>query len=58
MNEVKKSKSDWPALILLFIGIPIAFTYGGVWVGLIVSVIGVVVLGWNNRHKGPFPTNN
>lgn len=37
--------------------LPLAFTYGGIWVGLIVLVIGVVALGWSKRHEGPFPTN-
>ena len=40
-----EDKSDWPALLFLIIGLPVAFTYGGVWVGLIVLVIGVVALG-------------
>ncbi|MCR4304696.1 MAG: hypothetical protein NUV63_10815 [Gallionella sp.] len=57
MRESKEEKSDWPATLLLLVGIPIAFTYGGVWVGLFVLVVGVVALGWNKRHDGPFPTN-
>lgn len=55
MSE-EKSKSDWPALLLLLVGIPIAFTYGGMWIGLLVLVIGFVALGWSKRHDGPFPT--
>ncbi len=60
MRIVRKkdnSKSDWPALLLIFVGLPVAFTYGGLWVGLLVLVIGVVTLGWSKRHEGPFPTN-
>jgi hypothetical protein len=54
---MSKKKSDWPVFILLFVGLPVAFTYGGVWVGLFVLVVGAVVLGWGKRHEGPFPTN-
>lgn len=54
---MSKNKSDWPALIFLFVGLPAAFTYGGVWVGLFVLVVGAVALGWSKRHEGPFPTN-
>lgn len=57
MSERKKTKTDWSAILLLLVGIPIAFTYGGVWVGLIVLIVGVVALGWGKRHEGPFPTN-
>ncbi len=57
MSEKNSSKSDWPALLLIFVGLPVAFTYGGLWVGLLVLVIGVVALGWSKRHEGPFPTN-
>ena len=56
MSE-EKQKSDWPAFLLLFFGLPIAFTYGGMWIGLIVLVAGVVTLGWRKRHEGPFPTS-
>lgn len=57
MNGSKEEKSDWPAILLLLVGIPIAFTYGGIWVGIIVLVVGVVALGWGRRHDGPFPTD-
>lgn len=57
MNGSKEEKSDWPAILLLLVGIPIAFTYGGMWVGLIVIVVGVVALGWSKRHEGLSPTN-
>lgn len=57
MGENQKSKSDWPALIFLLVGLPLAFTYGGIWIGLLVLVVGVVALGWSKRHEGPFPTN-
>lgn len=39
-------KFDWPALIILFVALPLAFTFGGIWVGLFVLVVGVVALGW------------
>jgi hypothetical protein len=56
MNDNKESKSDWLSLLLLFVALPLAFTYGGMWIGLLVLVVGVVALGWNKRHEGPFPT--
>ena len=56
MNK-DNEKSDWPALILLLVALPFAFTFGGIWVGLFVLVVGVVALGWSKRHEGPFPTN-
>ena len=56
MKDNKESKSDWPALLLLFIALPLAFTYGGMWIGLLVLVVGVEALGWSKRHELPFPT--
>jgi len=53
----EKERSDWPALILLFIGRPLAFTYGGLWIGLLALVVGIISLGWSKRHEGPFPTD-
>jgi hypothetical protein len=50
-------KEDWPVLIFLFVGLPFAFTYGGLWVGLLILFIGVIAVGWSKRHEGPFPTN-
>lgn len=57
MPRGDKKKSDWPALILLFIALPFAFTYGGFWIGLLVLVVGIIALGWSKRHEGPFPTD-
>ena len=57
MSDDQKSRSDWPAILFLLVGLPLAFTYGGTWVGLIVLMIGVVAFGWSKRHAGPFPTN-
>jgi len=45
MSENRESKSDWPALIFLLVGLPLAFTYGGIWVGLLVLFVGVAGLG-------------
>ena len=53
----QKTTDDWPAILFALIAIPLAFTFGGVWVGIAVIVIGVVALGWRKRHDGPFPTN-
>lgn len=48
---------DWKAIagLLLIIGV---FSYTGLWWGLLSIVIVTVTLGWKDRHKGPFPTNN
>ena len=56
-DDEKKSSKDWSAIIFVLFALPVAFTYGGVWVGLAVLVIGGVALGWSKRHEGPFPTN-
>lgn len=50
MNKYN-DKSDWPALILLLVVLPLAFTFGGIWIGLFVLVVGVVALGWSKRHE-------
>ena len=55
-NETQKSSGDWPTVIFLFVVLPVAFTWGGMWAGIIVLVVGVVALGWSRRHQGPFPT--
>lgn len=57
MSDEDRKKTDWPAILFLLVGLPLAFTYGGVWIGLFILVIGVVALGWSKRHEGPFPTN-
>ncbi len=49
-----KEQSDWPAILFVLVALPIAFTFGGVWVGLGALVIGVVTLGWSKRHDGLF----
>jgi hypothetical protein len=56
-DKEKKSGDDWLPIIFLLVVLPIAFTYGGAWVGIPVLIIGVVALGWSKRHEGPFPTN-
>lgn len=52
-----EERIDWPAILLALITLPIAFTFGGVWIGLVVLIVGVVALGWSKRNEGPFPTN-
>lgn len=55
-NE-KKSSGNWPAFIFFFVALPLAFTFGGLWVGILIFLVGVVALGWSRRYEGPFPTN-
>ena len=55
--ELKASKPDWPALLFILVAVPLAFTFGGLWVGVPVLVIGLIMLGWSRRHDGPLPTN-
>lgn len=57
MSKAQETKFDWPALALLFVGVPLAFTYGGIWVGLLILVVGIIALGWRKRHEGPLPTS-
>ncbi len=56
MSSAEKKAEDWPALLFIFIALPVAFTYGGMWIGIIVLIIGVVALGWSKRHEKLFPT--
>ena len=56
-DEEKKSSEDWPPIIFVLLVLPIAFTYGGMWVGMAALIIGVFALGWSKRHEGAFPTN-
>lgn len=56
MSDELNKKTDWPVVLFLLVGLPVAFTYGGIWVGLITLIVGVIALGWGKRHEGPFPT--
>ena len=58
MSEEQKSSADWPAIILLLVGVPLAFIFLGPLGGLLGLIVGVVVLGWSKRHKGPLPTKD
>jgi hypothetical protein len=52
-----KEKPGWSTILFALVALPIAFTFGGIWIGLGVLAVGVVSLGWSKRHKGPLPTN-
>ena len=47
-------KTDWLPILFLLVVLPVAFTWGGIWIGLVVLIVGVVWLGWSKRHHGPF----
>lgn len=51
-----KDKFDWKAVITIVIVLYV-FTYAGVWWGIGVLAIGVILLGWKNRNNGPLPIN-
>lgn len=51
-----ESQSIWPVIVFLLI-VSSAFTYGEIWMGIVVTIIGIVALGWSKRHEGPFTTN-
>lgn len=51
-----RKKQDWPIILFVFIGVPFAFSIGGFWIGILVLIIGVTIVGWGKRHSGPFPT--
>ena len=52
---MKIPNRSWP-VILFVTAVSVAFTYGGMWIGLVAIVIGLSALGWSKRHEGPFPT--
>ncbi len=51
MSKESGTKTDWPVLVLLFIGLPLAFAYGGGWVGILALVAGIIALGWRQRKN-------
>lgn len=62
MSDEEKQKSDWPAILFLLVGLPVAVTYGGLLVGLIViftddklfSMFQIIVLNFAyGAHKHP-----
>jgi hypothetical protein len=55
MSKDSGTKTDWPVLLLLFAGLPIAFAYGGFWVVLLALVAGIIALGWRQRKTGKTP---
>ena len=57
MSKHGGTKTDWPVLLLLFALLPIAFAYGGFWVGIFALVAGIITLGWRQRKTGPVSTN-
>jgi hypothetical protein len=57
MSKDSGTKTDWPVLLLLFAGLPVAFAYGGFWIGILALVAGIIALGWRQRKTGPLSTN-
>ncbi|MDP2838225.1 MAG: hypothetical protein Q8O53_03040, partial [Candidatus Moranbacteria bacterium] len=49
----KRQLNSW--IIALFFALVIfAFAIGGIWIGILSIVIGTTLVGWKDRHKGPF----
>ena len=57
MSKHGGTKIDWPIMLLLFAVLPVAFAYGGCWVGIFALVAGIIALGWRQRKTGLFSTN-
>jgi len=57
MSRHGGTKTDWPVLLLLFAGLPVAFAYGGFWVGILALVAGIITLGLRQRKTGQLSTN-
>ncbi len=58
MSKHGGTKTDWPVLLLLFAGLPVAFAYGGFWVGILALVAGIIALGWRQRKTGRLPSRH
>jgi hypothetical protein len=57
IQPTKVNKNGWLVVTFIIVIIILSFIYGGFWIGIITFLIGSVILGWKDRHKGPFPTN-
>ena len=57
MSKHGGTKTDWPVLLLLFALLPVAFAYGGFWVGIFALVAGIIALGWRQRKTASLSTN-
>ena len=57
MSKHGGTKFDWPIILLLFAGLPVAFAYGGFWVGFFALVVGIVALGLRQRKTGSLSIN-
>lgn len=53
---MKEEKSDW-AVVLIIALVILTFIFAGIWWSIAAFLIVSVLLGWKDRHKGPFPTN-
>ena len=52
--EVREINS-WVTAIFIALVI-YAFMIGGIWIGVVSIVLGASIIGWKDRHKGPFRT--
>jgi len=51
-----QERIDW-VVITFIVAVIIGFNVFGFLGSIIVLIIGLPMLGWKNRHKGPFSTN-
>jgi hypothetical protein len=49
----EKQLNSW-VVVLFFTLVIFAFAIGGIWIGILSIVIGTALVGWKDRHKGPF----
>ncbi|MGF1727040.1 hypothetical protein [Photobacterium nomapromontoriensis] len=54
---MKKDDSLSIPMLIILIGTPIAFFSFNWKIAIAVFLVGIVSLGWKNRHDGPFPTD-
>ena len=52
-----EEKMQTIVIIFLVVVLPMIFAYGGIWLGLLAFIVFAVILGWKDRHNGPFPTD-
>ena len=50
-EDKDRESTPWFMLLFLFIGLPIVIIYGGIWIGLLVYIIGAIIIGLRKRYE-------